>query len=224
MSPEFKSQGNVAAKFMKQAQRSLSLLPEYAREALLTHEFALVAGHRVSDLHPGLSEHKSSIGFMAPTIKHIFLGEEGVSERTKKWLPTGNVRRVVFHETGHFIDLFVKGTGNYPDGYASDREDFTQALSRDVKRLQDTGFAAFHNLELSHAGFSMKRLKDTFIKKSHELYAELWAQIRVQSEKDTLNVHLPALFPDSFAVVKQHDKQMKTDYKLKKRSQAPALS
>lgn len=224
MQPEFKTQGNVSAKFMKQAQRSLSLLPEYAREALLAHEFSLVAGNRVSELHPGLSEHKSSIGFMAPTIRHLFLGEEGVSERTKKWLPNSNVRRVVFHETGHFLDLFVKGTGNYPGGYASDREDFTQALARDVKRLQDTGFAAFHNLPLPHPEFSLKKLKDTFIKNPHEIYAELWAQMRVKSEKDTLNVYLPALFPDSAAVVKQHDRQMKSEYRFKKRLQAPAQS
>lgn len=221
MALTMEKKGNVSRAFIRNAQASIQALPAYARKALEKESFRFVAGSKLYGLHAGLTQHKTATGFHAPALRTIFLAKHRYSPAYARWMNSRSAIGTVFHETGHFIDLFMKGTGHHPDGYRSNRMDFVVAWLKDIQNMRDTGFSEFHRRydatrkkpDGTIDTVKVERLKYHLEKKFfdeisgwNEVYAELWAQFNGQSQ--SMPPGFKDLFPSCAKLVDQDMRDM----------------
>lgn len=209
MPPDIVIKGKISQEFAGKARRGFLSLPEHIHAGFLQHAFSVMAGPTMPAMHPELLHVAGAVGFMAPTVKTIFLAENSLQKG--KWSAKNNpVAENVFHEAGHFVDLFMKGTGDYRDGYVSDQPEFYEAFRRDLERMASTNFEAVYAL-----GLAKNRLQyfETYYTNNptgnREVYAELWSQLNGRSPGVA---GLATVFPDSAAVVKKHDEELRAAY------------
>ena len=157
-------------------------------------------------LHRGLRHGREYAGFCAPTIKAIFLAQSSYDCEAKEYIDAGeeNPKHVVFHEVGHFIDMFVTGTGRYPEGYRSKKDDFSSAFKRDIgKTGKDVPSFLISQLadDPEYASYYWNFIRNKFMdgENSSEAYAELWAELNNSCTEDLPPIN--PLFPECRKIV-----------------------
>lgn len=220
MTPDFIVKGEVSQEFAAKARRSFLSLPEHIQAGLLRHEFSVKVGPSMPDLHPELFDRAGAVGFMAPTVKTIFLAEKSLQHG--EWSTANNpVEGNLFHEAGHFIALFMKGTGDYRDGDVSDQAEFTKAFKNDLDRMVSTNFAQVDALGLGKGQLQyFEKYYTNNPTGRHEVYAELWAQLNGRSPG---TAGLATVFPDSAAIVKKHDDELRAAYQASNKKTALSM-
>ena len=199
--------GKVSRAFARKTQSTIGALPLYARTALEHESFQFVAGDKLPKLHPGLARNGQFSGFNAPTLKTIFVAKHRYVPMDQRWENSKSIKSSIFHEVGHFVDLFLKGDGNYYGRWGSDDPSFQAAFEQDVSYLKKTDFAVLvSNLPKSRFLDDNKRLfQELFIQSPQarrEVYANVWSHIH--DPKLTSWPGFTNCFPNCSAIVREH--------------------
>lgn len=171
--------GALCAAFRQSVEEAVAALPSYAREALAEHQFAVVAGETLPEMHALLAPYARSSGFFAPALRSIFVARSFIDETGRLHDYNDDAKAKVFHETGHFLDRFVLGCKRNAQGYNSDEAGYADDYEQDVAELQDSNFAQCAALaECYGVPEYREHLQRVIVYGAngrHEASAELWA-------------------------------------------------
>ena len=196
--------GDASLEAMEKLTAAVHALPAYVQKGLEDHGFQVVLGRFLSSTDPELKEYDESPACTNPAIKRIICGEFFYGGPPRGEVPS-IIADSLTHEAGHFVDLFLVGTGEYLDGYSSMRELFKAAAREDTKRLIESDYKQVRDaavIRYGHAERMLAHFKRSFIDyadRDCEIYAEIFANI--QGTGASMDYQIQPFFPLCAAIV-----------------------
>jgi hypothetical protein len=211
--------GDASSASVEKLSASFSTLAAYIRKGLEDHDYRFVLGRFLSSTHPDLKEFDACNAVHESTTKHIFFSEfykaTAHGKDVPEEVPNEEFTSALAHEAGHFVDLYMAGSGEYPDGCSSMREVFRAAFREDAKQLARDDYRqvrdAAENFGYAEDDIegSLDHFKALFIDaldQEYEVYAEIFANM--QGHCASMSFPITPFLPQCAALVQADENRL----------------
>jgi hypothetical protein len=211
--------GDASSASVEELSASFGTLAAYIQKGLDDHGYQIVIGRLLSSTHPDLKDYDVASAVHESTTKHIYFGEyyktKAIGDEAPEELLSKEFASALAHEAGHFVDLYLAGTGEYPDGCSCMREVFKAAFREDAKRLAHDDYRQvreaaenfgcsedYVEAELDH----FKALFIDAIDPEYEVYAEIFANM--QGQFASMSFPITPFLPQCAALVQADENRL----------------